>query len=315
MIKRLIKPNYKNNYIVSVIIGKKYFKKWDKFASKSWKEYCKKYGIGLIVIKDHLVEKSNKFWKIPNWQKLLVGKKVSEKFDVNNICLLDCDIIINYHGSPDIFQFYKNKKSFGLISQVNNLPYDEYVVKKRMAYFRNKYYSKKYPLDSALFMKLKDVYKYNKLPPQKDYACTGVVIFNAKNHSDIMNSWFFKYDKKIKTLTGGGEEGHFNYEMQKTKKITWLSYKFQALWNYEMAYNYPFLYKYRNNKKFIIECVRASIMNNYFLHFAGLWHESEAWQNKSIFNNKNYESLIKNYEKYLIQKPSGKSKGVKKPYK
>ena len=32
-----------------------------------------------------------------------------------------------------------------------------------------------------------------------------------------MNDWFFKYDKKIKTLTGGGEEGHLNYEMQKTK--------------------------------------------------------------------------------------------------
>ena len=47
-------------------------------------------------------------------------------------------------------------------------------------------------------MKLKDMYKYNRLPPQNDYACTGVIVFNAKNHSKDMNDWFFKYDKKLK---------------------------------------------------------------------------------------------------------------------
>ena len=69
------------------------------------------------------------------------------------------------------------------ISQINNLPYDEFIVKKRMAFMRNKFYSKKYPLDSSLFMNLKQVYKYNNLPKQKDYACTGVLVFNAKKHS------------------------------------------------------------------------------------------------------------------------------------
>lgn len=313
MMKELIKSDKKKNYLVSVIIGKDYYKRWESFAFKSWKNYCKKYGLGLVVFTDHIIKKNNKFWKIPNWQKLLIGNKIQEKISVNNLCLLDCDIIINYFNAPNIFDHYKNNKTFGLISQINNLPYDEYTVKKRMAYFRNKFYSKKYPLDSALFMNLRQMYKFNGLKPQKDYACTGVIVFNAKNHSKDMNDWFFKYDKKVKTLTGGGEEGHLNYEMQKTKKITWLDYKFQALWNYEMAYNYPFLYKLRHNKELIIECVRASLMNNYFLHFAGMWHENEAWQNKNIFNDIEYEKLIYNFVDYLKVKPTGKSKGVRKP--
>ena len=311
--EKLLKANNKKNYLVSVIIGKKYFKKWKDYASKSWINYCKKHGLGLIVFKEHLLDKKNKYWKIPNWQKLLVGKKILEKYEVNNLCLLDCDIIINYLSAPNIFNYYKNNNTFGLISQINNLPYEEYVVKKRIAYFRNNFYSKRYPLDSSLFMSLKEMYKYNNLPEQKDYACTGVIVFNAKNHSNMMKDWFYKYDKKIKTLTGGGEEGHLNYEIQKYKKITWLDYKFQALWNYEMAYYYPFLYRNRKNKKFIIECVRSSLLNNYFLHFAGMWHESEAWQNKKIFNDNRYEKMIMKYFAYFKKKPSGKSKGVRKP--
>ena len=311
--QRLIRPNKKKNYIISIIIGKKYLKKWKDYASKSWINYCKKHGLGLIIFKDHLISKKNKYWKIPNWQKLLAGSEINKKYNVNNLCLLDCDIIINYLSAPNIFNFYKNKNNFGAISQINNLPYDEFIVKKRMAFMRNKFYSKKYPLDSSLFMNLKQVYKYNNLPKQKDYACTGVLVFNAKKHSEKMKSWFYKYDKKVKTLTGGGEEGHLNYEIQKNNNITWLNYKFQALWNYEMAYYYPFLYKMRKKTKIIEECVRASLQNNYFLHFAGMWHESEAWQNKKILNDSKYEIMMRNYLSYFRKKPLAKPKGVRKP--
>ena len=43
---------------------------------------------------------------------------------------------------------------------------------------RNRFYSKRYKLDSALFMNLKQIYKYHNLKPQKDYACSGVIVFN-----------------------------------------------------------------------------------------------------------------------------------------
>ena len=70
------------------------------------------------------------------------------------MCYLDADILINFINAPNIFSIYKSK-DIGLISQVKNLPYSiptpikyydlsipEFSCKKRIAYFRNKYFSK-----------------------------------------------------------------------------------------------------------------------------------------------------------------------------
>ena len=87
-----------------------------------------------------------------------------------------------------------------------------------------------------------------------------------------MKNWFYKYKKNTNTLTGGGEEPIFNYEIFKTGKTKILDYKFQALWLYEIANKFPFLYEYKNQKNMIIKkCVQASLEDNYFLHFAGKW--------------------------------------------
>ena len=44
-----------------------------------------------------------------------------------------------------------------------------------------------------------------------------------------------------------------------------------------------------------------------------MWYENEAWQNKKIFNDSYYEVMMKKYLAYYKKKPSGKSKGVRKP--
>ena len=49
-----------------------------------------------------------------------------------------------------------------------------------------------------------------------------------------------------------------------------------------MANYYPFLY-YNSDKKLVQLCIEASIMNNYFLHFAGSSFESRMIDN---FKNK-----------------------------
>ena len=111
-------------------------------------------------------------------------------------------------------------------------------------------------------------------------------IFNLNEFADIMKTWFFKYDRNIKTLTGGGEEVIFNFECQSLGKISWLDYKFQALWFYEIAWKYPFLYDYgRYDDELINKCIESSLFTNYFLHFAGSWHECNMWKlGKSLKN-------------------------------
>jgi len=313
--KVVIKPGLTGNVITTVAIGNDYLKPWDQFASKNWKKYCEKHSLGLIVFDSSLVDINNSHWKKPNWQKLLIGSELSkEGLNINNVCYLDTDILIN-PNSPNIFDNYYDTSSIGMISQIKNLPYPCPIsdINRRIAYLRNKYYSNKYPLDSLLFMPVEEIYKSHGLKSFTNYACTGVFLFNVGIHSDLMSNWFYKYEKGIQTLTGGGEEPHFNFEVQSYGKITWLDYRFQALWNYEMAWKYPFLYQNGKDKSEINrKCIQASLFTNYFLHFAGSWYESEMWEDDLIFNNSVYNEFD-SFNEYSKIPVTGKPVGIKKP--
>lgn len=307
---KIILSGKSGNYIVTVAIGNKYLDLWEKYAKLNWTTYCKRNNLGLIVITNDLIEKKNRFWKKPNWQKLLIGEYLKNKYSnqIKNVCYLDTDILINPF-SPNVFKFHDENK-ISVVSSVNDLPYNLNETRKKVSYLRNNFYSKNYPLDSSLFMSVKQLYKYHKLKDQKNFFVSGMFVFNIKNFSKDMLRWFFKYKKNIVSVTDGGEQTHVNYEFFKTKKIKILDYKFQAIWIYEMAEKFPFLYnKKLSSKKLIIECVEKSLLDNYFLHFAGRWYEADMWKINGIFPNKKIK-FYENYYKYLKKKQSGKPKGV-----
>ena len=158
-------------------------------------------------------------------------------------------------------------------------------------------------------MNLAQIYKYHKVPIQKDYACSGFFVYNIKKFSSFFKKIFYKYTIKTKTLTGG-EEPLFNYEVLSKKKIKWLDYKFQALWIYEICYRYPFLYEIKMKKNYLIKkCIETCLMDNYFLHFAGSWHESNMWKIKNIFKSKKINYLNKKFKEYEKIKLKGKPRG------
>jgi len=307
------KPKKNKNYLVTIAIGKKYYNDWYNYALPTWKRYCQRNDIGIIVITEDLVDKNDPSWKKATWQKLILGSFLSEKdLDINNVCYLDTDILINFYA-PNIFNKY-NKRNISVVSQVNNLEQPLHETLRKIAFLRHHNYSSDYPLDSALFMSVNEIYKYHNFKPMNDYFCAGLFIFNIKNHSDIMMKWFKKYNHKIHTLTGGGDEPILNYEFLNYKKITWLNYKFQALWIYEIAWKYPFLYnKTISSKKLIKACIESSLTTNFFLHFAGSWYESDMWKIKNLFKDKKNRKLLKKYQNYLNTKVTGKPKGIKKP--
>ena len=306
----ILESSKTKNYLVTIAIGDKYYNDWKKYAYPLWKRYVKRYDLGIIVFIDNLIDKNSDYFKKATWQKLLIGDTLRD-LEVENICYLDTDILINPFA-PNVFENYK-KNNIGIVSIRYNLPYNLDVILRRIAFYRHTYYDKSYPLDSALFISLEELYKYHNLESQEDEFCAGMFIFNKK-HFDIMKQMFFKYPKSIDSITGGGDQTHVNYEFFKYGKIQYFDYKFQAIWNYEMAWKYPFLYStFRNDKKVIKECVEASLMSNYFLHFAGSWYESEMWKIKGILEDK-FEMLEK-FDEYLKIPVTGKPKGIIKPQK
>ncbi len=312
MIKEIIGTKESGNAIISIAIGESYEKKWHRYVSKNWEYYCQKNKLGLFLVTDNLISKQNSHWKKATWQKLILGdsiKKYNKK--VKNLCYIDSDFLIN-GNAKNVFDDYDEDK-ISLVSQFKDLPYDEHLIKRRISFFRNKYYSKRYPLDSAIFMTIDDLCNYHDKPKLNDYACAGFFIFNVKSHSKKMKESFFKYTSKVETITGGGDNFHFNFEIQSNFKIKWLEYKFQALWLYEMAAYYPFLYKKENqkNKDLIKSCVLTSLQNNFFLHFAGSWYESEM----IFIDNLCHVEEQKEFDNYMTQNVTGEPKGIIKPVK
>ena len=44
------KPKKSKNYLVTIAIGKKYYDDWYNYALPTWRKYCQRYDIGIIVI-------------------------------------------------------------------------------------------------------------------------------------------------------------------------------------------------------------------------------------------------------------------------
>ena len=313
MIKQIVKYEESKDAIVTIAIGEPYLSEWEKYAKKSWILYCKKNKINLFVIIEDLISIDDSKWKKATWQKLLIGDALQvNNYNIINVCYMDTDIIISPQAR-NIFNFYNNNK-YGLISKIENLPFCLNNILKKVAFLRNLYYDPTYPLDSSLFMTPRQIYNFSKLPPMENYACAGVILFNVEKHSDQMKNWFFKYDRNTISITEG-DQTHVNWEIQNTNNVCWLAYEFQALWLYEMAEKYPYLYNMKKIKKNqIVDAIRACLMNVDFLHFAGSWHESDMWLHKQIVSD-SFVKLSENFETYKKIPVYGKPKGKIVPQK
>ena len=312
MIKEFRQVGDSGNCIATIAIGHQYLSEWEEYASPGWLRYCEHYDLGLYVVIDDLIPIAHESWKKATWQKMLLGDALSAiSSRITNVCYLDTDILIN-PTAPNIFQEYDGK-SYGIVSQINNLPMPLELVMRQYVFMRHNFYDENYPLDSVVFMPVHKQYEYSGLTPMYDSACAGLIVFNIELLADEMKNWFFKYDKDTESVTSG-DQTHFNWEMLNTGRVQWLPYEFQALWVYEMAWKYPFLYSaHQSNKELIKDCIEASLFSNHFLHFAGSWHESDMWLTDGILSDENTIEMHKKFRKYSKQTLTGDPKGIIKP--
>ena len=113
---------------------------------------------------------------------------------------------------------------------------------------------------------------------------------------------------------GGGEQIFLNHLVQSKGLVDWLEYRFQAMWTYEMANKYPFLYSdYPNDLTLIKQCIEASLFTNYFLHFAGSWHEGKMWEQVKVLDTPETLAMFSAFDEYMKMPVTGKPKGSIKP--
>jgi hypothetical protein len=306
---KVIKKSKSGSYLVTIAIGELYFERFQANTLATWEIYAERHGLGIIVFFDNLIGQSHPMWKKPTWQKLIIGSTLVESdFPVELVCYLDTDIIINPF-SPNIFNSHVNGK-ISVVSLRKNLPFNYNHTLKKLALLRKKYIDSKYPLDSALFASLKTLYEYQNLPVQSDEFCAGLLMFNPSQLAKQMEEWFYLYDQDVKSITDGGDQTHLNYHILSSNLANFLDYKFQAIWAFEAANYYPFLFINEfNNRSLYMDCIQSTLMRVHFLHFAGSWPESSTFSSDKFSLELIYLELYKEYSDYLKVKVNGIPKG------
>ena len=311
--KVLIPPGKSGNVLATIAIGEQYLQPFMKYAYHTWEMYCRRHDLGLVLFDDHLISPDHPKWKKATWQKYLIGDVVSKSnLSVNNICYLDTDILIS-PLAPNIFDQHKEDK-ISLVSKRIGLQIQLNEILRRIAFLRNRFYSDDYPLDSSLFISLQDLYLTIGKDVQENEGCAGVFVFNRRFASKKFVDFFMSIDQNVISLTGGGDQTHFNFFVQSNSLDSWVDYRFQALWTYEVSTRYPFLYaKHQENFALIKECIEASLFTNYFLHFAGSWHEGKMWEQVKVFDTPESLEMFSAFDEYMKTPVYGKPLGAIKP--
>lgn len=292
-------------FLVTTAMGPGYLDRWIKYSLPSWMSYASRHGLGIVCITDELAERDVPTYKNGSWQKLLAPAFVLANFpEAGRFCMIDTDIVISPFA-PNIFD-HACTDGYTVVSSLKHLPYPRALVLRRMAFLRNAFYSSSYPLDSFLLGNPLDDFSDLGLEPPSDYFCAGVIALN-RGQVDQMVGWFM--DTPGPGDFDAWEQTHLNYWIQ-NEKHEWLPYEWQALWNLEMAWKYPFLYSEgRNvaNSSLSRACVEAALWSNNFVHFAGSWFESEAWMSQAELPE--FSHLESSFRAYLDTPVTGKKVG------
>ena len=307
-IKEYYSGNSGNAFFL-ICIGKNFINKVKKIFLPFFLSYCKKHDIGLIIVEDFI---DKEFFHYPNlkdpgFQRLLAPKEILKKFKkYKYLCDIDADCLPGFLAK-DIFKasFKKIKKNEIIVVK----PYpDGYLKKnlgKRVSLLRRTYVDKNYPLDSLFIASDQEEgkllrYKF-KGPWPTIGTCIGRTETLARTGSEIYEK--IKLDKNFKYLQS------FRIDYYKRKlSVKWLNYEFQAIWNYEAALYYPFLF-HKKFKKLYKDCVISTLFRVQFLHFAGSWPENWIF-NKTKFKQTNLlKKYYENLDNYLSQNTKAKLYG------
>lgn len=259
--------------------------------------YCKKYDIGIILVKDFLDKSYNSFKLYrdnPGFQRLLAPEEIRKNFPkYTYICDIDLDCIPGYQ-SRNIFHYVKNiKKNDIFLVQPIPKGFSRSELGKKISLLRSLYVDKNFPLDSLCAASDLDEAKIFKNTYMGKIATIGTCIGHTET---LAKTGLQIYQEIVKKNNFSYLQSYRIEYYSKYLNIKWLPYEFQAIWNFEMSINYPFCFQ-KNFEKIIYEALMATLYKVDFLHFAGSWPEN------AVFNNLFYEKKgkLKEYYNFILK--------------
>jgi hypothetical protein len=185
--------------------------------------------------------------------------------------LIDSDVLIS-PLADNIFEAVREGR-IGIVSRARDMPMELRRVTNRIAFYRREFMEPNFPLNSLLNATPRQIFEWAGLEPaMDDFACTGVLVCDSVSHAELFQKWYeaAPSDERYHAI-GDWEQTYVNHQIQQRPDIQWLDYSWQAIWMFEAAENYPFLYSSSVEQDVLRWCVTSSLLKHQFLHLAGRW--------------------------------------------
>ena len=259
-----------NNWLLTTAIGGEYYKRWSDTVLPYWLEYAERHGLGVAVAVGELFRADEPELN-GAWQKMLAPRALRETLGKDvRVALIDTDVLMAGQARC-IFEHVPLDK-FAVISQRNGLPFPAKELRQRVALYRRTFLDPTFPIESILTATPGQVFAWAGLPSFDDYFCSGVLVLDTNAHADLFAGWYREapQDERYQAI-GAWEQDWLNACVQSRDDVAWLDYSWQALWMYEVAALYPFLYAKDCSSEVAQWCLAASLLRNDFVHLAGRW--------------------------------------------
>lgn len=269
--------------IVTLAVGKRFARMVRNYCHTNWKMYAEKYGYDLIIIKELLDKTEFGQSRCAAWQKCLVlSQDWSHKYD--RIVWTDTDIIIN-PNSPNICNGVPEDK-IGAVDEFSFPTKQEYniALSRMYKHWENLDYNPTINFGAKAYYK-----NFGIECDFEEVVQTGVMVFNPKNHREVMEHVYYNYEEKGLNY----EMRPLSYEIIKNNYHHWIDHRFNMHIQFLKALYYPFLLELGIQKpsgfckKEIKKlCVDSMFANSYFLHFTGATEEMKLLDWEKFINKR-----------------------------
>jgi len=259
------------NWLVSTAISGDYFERWEDGFSALWFDYANRHNLGIAIAVQNLHSAGGPQLN-GAWQKLLAVESLARELGRPLRCaLIDSDVLIS-PLADNIFEAVREGR-IGIVSRARDMPMELRRVTNRIAFYRREFMEPNFPLNSLLNATPRQIFEWAGLEPaMDDFACTGVLVCDSVSHAELFQKWYeaAPSDERYHAI-GDWEQTYVNHQIQQRPDIQWLDYSWQAIWMFEAAENYPFLYSSSVEQDVLRWCVTSSLLKHQFLHLAGRW--------------------------------------------
>lgn len=226
--------------LVTLLIGERYEKLFNKYVRNTFQKYCKKYGYDLLIV-DKLIDNSERAIKrSPAWQKRILFRHEDLK-KYERVVWVDSDVLINPEspdisldvplekiGAVDAYSFPTPEIYRDSLQRLYNIWGGE--GGKYIDNLTPQLFHTNFGLDNSL----------------KSAVQSGVMVMSPKYHKDLLEHVYNNYEDK-------GDPGWnyemrpLSYEIQKNNFQHWIDPRFNIIWVEYKNYFYPFLNKSNEN--------------------------------------------------------------------